>query len=188
MFGIDGLLYIPDYLAPSEHDALVQTIEGQLWRYDLARRTQQYGYLYEHKRKALNTSDYLGPLPAWLQRLGTQMQRDGILPDLPDQAIINEYEPGQGIGKHIDATPAFGEVVISLSLLSLAVMDLRRSGGEEHIAIPLEPRSLLILLGEARHVWTHGVAPRHEDFVNGVFVPRKRRISVTFRTVTHPAA
>lgn len=43
----------------------------------------------------------------------------------------------------------------------------------------LEPKSLLILQGEARSVWKHGIAARKSD--NGV--KRQRRVSLTFRKV-----
>lgn len=50
-----------------------------------------------------------------------------------------------------------------------------------HVYLP--PRSLLVLGGEARDSWTHGIVPRATDFVNGVVCPRGERISLTFRSV-----
>ena len=32
-----------------------------------------------------------------------------------NQATVNEYNPGQGIGSHIDTTSAFGDGLISIS-------------------------------------------------------------------------
>ena len=179
MFGINGLLYIPNYVTPKQHDSLVEAIDAQPWRLDLARRTQQYGYLYQHKAKTADLSVRLGDLPDWLQELAAQLGHDGLVSQVPDQAIINEYEPGQGIGAHVDAPAHWDEVVLSLSLLSSAGMEFAR--GQEQTSLLLEPRSLIVFRGEARYEWTHGIARRKEDFFNGVSVPRTRRISVTLR-------
>jgi len=179
VFGIDGLLYIPNYITADQHDHLVGTIDTQPWRLDLARRTQQYGYLYEHKAKAADLSARLGDLPDWLQSLARQMQRDGIVAELPDQSIINEYEPGQGSGLHIDSVDHWGEVVTSLSLCSAAVMDLTRA--DARVSILLEPGSLIVFRGEARHQWKHGMARRSQDVIEGVTLLRARRLSITMR-------
>jgi alkylated DNA repair dioxygenase AlkB len=181
MFGIPGLLYVPDYLSPDEHDTLVRALDAQPWRTDLSRRTQQYGYAYEHRKAALNTDDYLGPLPAWLAPLTDRLVADGIYPATPDQCIVNEYEPGQGIGKHTDHVEAFGPMVVSVSLLAPAVLEFKCD--EVTVPVALAPRSLLVLRGEARYEWRHGMAARSTDVIDGTVVPRTRRISVTFRTV-----
>eukprot|EP01042_Synura_sphagnicola_P003785 gene3785-4718_t len=51
---------------------------------------------------------------------------------------------------------------------------------QKHIWLPR--RSLLILAEEARYSWTHYIAPRTYDKVEGVgLIKRQRRISLTFR-------
>jgi hypothetical protein len=60
-------------------------------------------------------------------------------------------------------------------------MDLKR--GEQAVPVWLEPRSLLVLRGEARFDWTHGIARRRHDTVDGAAVERGRRVSATFRRV-----
>ncbi len=55
------------------------------------------------------------------------------------------------------------------------------SGKEEHIWVP--PRSLLIYSGEFRYLWTHSIASRKIDKVEGSLKFRKRRISLTFRKI-----
>jgi len=181
MFGITGLLYIPQYISQPHHDFLIDTIDAQEWRGDLARRTQHYGYVYDYRAKSVDPSSRLGDLPSWLQRIAVHLAADGLMSMAPDQAIINEYTPGQGIASHIDCVPCFDEVVISLSLAASVVMDLKQK--EHHVPILLEPRSLLMLRGEARYQWTHGIAKRQQDTVNGTVIPRERRLSITFRNV-----
>ena len=60
-------------------------------------------------------------------------------------------------------------------------MDLKHK--EQHVPILLEPRSLLVLRGEARYQWTHGIAKHQQDTINGTAIARARRLSVTFRNV-----
>jgi alkylated DNA repair dioxygenase AlkB len=181
MFGIAGLLYVPLYISQPHHDFLIETIDAQPWRGDLARRTQHYGYVYDYRAKRVDAAAHLGDLPPWLQRIALHLSADGLTSKAPDQAIINEYMPGQGIADHIDCVPCFDDVVISLSLAAPIVMDLKHN--EQHIPILLEPRSLLVLRGEARHQWTHGIVKRQQDTVNSNVMRRERRLSITFRNV-----
>lgn len=181
MFGISGLLYIANYISQPHHAFLCTTIDEQEWRGDLARRTQHYGYVYDYRAKRVDPASRLGDLPPWLHRIAVQLAADGLISKAPDQAIINEYTPGQGIANHIDCIPCFDDVVISLSLAASVVMDLKCQ--TQHVPIVLEPRSVLILRDEARYQWTHGIAKRQQDVVDGVAIPRERRLSITFRNV-----
>ena len=47
---------------------------------------------------------------------------------------------------------------------------------------------VLVLRGEARFDWTHGIPRRKQDTVDGVSFERQRRLSVTFRTVVEREA
>lgn len=188
---IEGLDTIEDFITREEHDALLARIESQPWDLSLSRRTQQYGFVYAHKGASLDASSWLGPLPSWLQVLALRLKSENWFHDEPDQAILNEYEPGQGIAAHVDAPHLFGPSVASLSLLSPALMEFRRVGAprdEEKTTLWLAPRSLLVMRGEARSNWTHAMPARKTDRVEGQLVARKRRLSVTFRTVTKAPA
>ncbi len=179
---IAGLTYRQDYIDPAHAAALLHFIDAQPWRGDLTRRTQHYGYVYDYRARRVDPSMYIGPLPTLLQTLSAQLHADKLLPLPPDQAIINEYLPGQGIADHIDCAPCFGAVVASLTLGSAVVMDFKQAGKHEQLL--LEPQSLLVLAGSARYDWTHGIAKRKRDTYAGQVFQRSRRVSVTFRTVT----
>jgi alkylated DNA repair dioxygenase AlkB len=45
----------------------------------------------------------------------------------------------------------------------------------------VEPGDILILTGEARWVWSHGIAATRFDLVDGIRIDRTPRISVTLR-------
>jgi alkylated DNA repair protein alkB family protein 8 len=50
-------------------------------------------------------------------------------------------------------------------------------------SVYLPPRSLLHLSGEVRYGWTHAIASRATDVVDGKVCPRGERVSLTFRSV-----
>lgn len=103
--------------------------------------------------------------------------------DPPDQIIVNEYEPGQGIALHADRSDCFGPVVATLSLVDSWPMDFRETESGEHRTCRLDRRSLLVLRDATRHRWQHGVSRRRSDPGGSNRKPRRRRVSVTFRTV-----
>ncbi len=177
---ISGLRYIENYITPMEESALIGIIDKQEWNTELKRRVQHYGYKYDYKSKKLDHY-YLGSIPNWLTSLCNRLLNEGIFHILPDQVIVNEYLPGQGIAPHIDCIPCFGYTVCSLSLGSTCVMELTKSVLTRRYL--LEPRSLLILSDEARYLWRHSIIARKQDRYDGFVIERKRRVSLTFRKV-----
>lgn len=181
---ISGLTYIADYIDAATEDALIRTIDTQPWITELKRRVQHYGWRYDYKARSVTSDLRIGALPDWLQSYAVRLQQAGYFPKMPDQVIINEYLPGQGISAHIDCVPCFAETIASLSLGSPCVMDFTRSEAGEKSSLLLEPHSLLLLNGDARYVWQHAIAARKTDLFNGQIIPRTRRLSLTFRKVT----
>jgi len=178
---IKGLRYIPNFISENEHNALLSIIDANLWLDDLKRRVQHYGYKYDYKARNILPNSYLGELPEWLDSLRQRLRNEGIFEQKPDQAIINEYLPGQGISAHVDCVPCFNDVIASLSLGSDAIMQL--SNPKQKYDVFLEKCSLIVLSGEARYKWQHAIPARKSDIVDGVKLERHRRVSVTFRKV-----
>jgi len=145
-----GLNYIPNYIDASTEQELIDTIDAQPWITELKRRVQHYGYRYDYKARNVTNASRLGALPDWLQCYAEKLQQTGLFPEPPDQVIINEYDPGQGISAHIDCVPCFAETIASLSLGSSCLMDFTHSKTGEKLSLLLEPRSLLVLSGDTR--------------------------------------
>ena len=179
----DGLTYLENYISDDDADRLVQEIDAASWRTDLKRRVQHYGYRYDYKARQARREDYLGPLPELFQQLAERLTSEGHFQAVPDQLIINEYQPGQGISAHIDCQPCFGETIASLSLLSACVMRFASPAHSQQMELHLKPASLLVLKADARHMWTHAIPSRKTDVVEGQKHVRCRRISLTFRTM-----
>lgn len=142
-------------------------------------------------------------------------------PSRARQAIINLYRPGEGITPHVDLLGRFGDGIIGISLGSGCVMAFRRAspseekGGykavkdgevqdEEYLDedgerkrwdLYLPVRSVLVMSGDARYRWMHGIERKEQDFVEresasgldenprgaGEHIMRSERLSITFR-------
>lgn len=180
---VPGLRYVPEYLTAEEHDRFLASIDQQPWITDLKRRVQHYGYRYDYQSGKVDASTFLGPLPDWIAGLAERLHRDGWMARVPDQVIVNEYEPGQGIGAHVDTESCFGETVLSITLGSACTMVFTSLCSEARVPLFIEPRSLVVMSGEARYHWKHGIPGRKTDVHEGKTLERKRRVSLTFRTV-----
>lgn len=178
-----GIQLLPDYISAEEERELVSQFDGGIWSNELSRRVQHYGYRYDYRKRLVDGSMRLGPLPSWLQRLALRLFEDGIFEQVPDQVIVNEYLPGQGIAAHVDCEPCFGPVIASLSLGAPVPMVFRNRRTREVVEVDLPPGSLLVFSGEGRYQWTHAILARKADIVEGRSRERLRRVSLTFRTM-----
>ncbi|XP_058832798.1 alkylated DNA repair protein alkB homolog 8 [Topomyia yanbarensis] len=186
-----GLILLPDFIDEKLELELIQIIdsndekelEGNLKH----RRVKHFGYEFLYGSNNVDKSKPLEQsIPLVCNQLWDKLQKSH--PELgwhvPDQLTVNRYEPGQGIPPHVDTHSAFQDPIISLSLGADISMDFRDTKGN-HLTVDLPPRSLLIMSGESRYGWTHGITPRKMDVVqmNNSLTVRKRglRTSFTFR-------
>ncbi len=181
---VNGLEYHENFISKTEHNELINIIDSQLWLDDLKRRVQHYGYKYDYKRRSIDKSMLLGEIPIWCKTIGQKMQESGIINFMPDQVIVNEYLPGQGISNHIDCEPCFNDTIVSLSLVSSCIMQFTNKNNlQEIIPILLEPCSLVVLKEDSRYNWMHGIKAVKTDNYFGQKILRNRRVSLTFRKV-----
>eukprot|EP00756_Hemistasia_phaeocysticola_P045425 Hpha_TRINITY_DN1917_c0_g1::TRINITY_DN1917_c0_g1_i1::g.30908::m.30908 len=202
-----GLIYQPDFLTEEEERKIMEGVDSRLasnWRNEKNRRTQQYGF--EFFRDHVTPAKFA--LPDWAEMIAEKVVQTGLLEGppgkagmMPNQLIVNEYYPGQGILAHSDR-PCFGEEVVILSLLSDLTMsftngndDMAKRWGDfkkgECLLQLLQRRSLVVFKGAARHKWRHGIAESAQDIgTDGKVFDRTRRVSLTFRYVddTDPVA
>ena len=179
---IDGFSYYREFIRSDDEGRLIKHADSHPWDTTWKRRIQQYGLSYGTSRR-----ESLGDIPDWLSWLCGRLRDERIFKETPNQVIINEYLPGQGIAPHVDYLSNYGNTVASLSLGSPIVMDFI-SGENKKISHLLEPRSLLVLSGPARFHWKHGIAPRKTDHFLGAVVTRGRRLSCTFRHTSSSAS
>jgi alkylated DNA repair dioxygenase AlkB len=179
VLGIRGLTYLPDLLSVEEQLETLQAIDARPWQNDLKRRVQHYGYKYDYKARTIDRSMFVGPLPPFAIQVAKKLQTYQLLEETPDQVIVNEYQPGQGITAHVDCEPCFKDTIATVSLGSTYEMDFICLATNKVVSALLETGSALVLRGEARYEWMHRIQARMKD--KGL--RRGRRVSLTFRNV-----
>lgn len=186
---VPGLVYRPNFLGEEHERRLVEWIDEQAWSNELKRRVQHYGWRYDYGGRRVDSSMRLGGLPAVLLKLAQRLFGAKLLPQMPDQVIVNEYLAGQGISAHMDAG-SFADGIATISLLESWEMNFHAPSrrGRRGAVVPwlLERGSVAVLRGDARWKWKHEIRNRESDPpIGGVGARRVRgrRISLTFRKV-----
>ena len=190
--GIPGLIYIPEFLSQKEHNSIMEILYGpqnHLWVHEegrfgsqLSRRNQQFGWRYNYSIQDIDKSDF--PLPDWTKPYYERIMTLGLLQRAPEQMIVNEYLPGQGITPHVDKTHCFGDVITGLNLESPIIIEFSPlSNRKSSIEVYVAPRSAYLMTGEARFSYLHSIRCRTTDTVHGRVYSRKKRVSITLRHV-----
>ena len=159
---LPGLSAQCEFLTAAEEDILIARIEAaeltpfRFQQWEGKRLTRSYGWHYDFESGAFSRTE---PLPKWLLPIADRAAKfANIEPDRIAQALLISYGPGAGIGWHRDR-PVF-EHVIGISLGAPTTMRFRRRNEAkfERFALPLAPRSIYHLDGEARSDWEHSIS------------------------------
>ncbi|PIL37639.1 hypothetical protein GSI_01333 [Ganoderma sinense ZZ0214-1] len=112
------------------------------------------------------------------------------------QAIINLYWPGEGITSHVDLLDRYGDGIMGVSLGSGCAMQFAKVPSDQpqspsvpdECALYLPKGSVVVMTGDARYGWTHGIEKGFDDWVEvspdsseSVLLERDMRLSITFR-------
>lgn len=174
--GVPGFANKPDVVDPNEEAALIAAIDAsdltpfRFQQWTGKRLTRSFGWSHDFETGRFAPTD---PIPDWLDAVRTRAACFANVPasDLV-QALLIRYDPGAGVGWHRDR-PVFDQV-IGISLGAQATMRFRRRDGVrfERFSVPLEPRALYHLRGDALLGWEHSIAA-----INAA------RWSITFRSL-----
>ena len=130
------------------------------------------------KKKKLKSGKFTG-LPNFSQFFVERLKKDVLqLENFQPVELCNlDYSPERGasIDPHIDDTWLWGEHLVTVNLLSHTVLSLTNPEHLYEIRIPMPRLSLVILKGDARNIWMHGI--KREDI-------KSRRIAVTLRELS----
>ncbi|XP_060659838.1 LOW QUALITY PROTEIN: alkylated DNA repair protein alkB homolog 8, partial [Drosophila nasuta] len=188
-----GLILLPNFISVEEEAVLLNAVgdgdAGSVRTEDTLkhRHVKHFGYEFLYGSNNVDPMQPLleQPIPSACDFLWPRLDNTELPKILtPDQLTVNAYEPGQGIPPHVDTHSAFVGPILSLSLQSDVVMDFRRNNELVHVLLPR--RSLLVMSGESRYDWTHGIKPKHIDVLataSGSLTTqaRSKRTSLTFR-------
>ncbi|XP_051842883.1 alkylated DNA repair protein alkB homolog 8 isoform X2 [Antechinus flavipes] len=167
-----GLMIVEEIVSPEDEKMLLESIDwtdnsvGQNAQKSLKhRKVKHYGYEFRYDNNNVDKDKPLpGGLPDICNIILEKCLKEGHIKYFPDQLTVNQYEPGQGIPPHIDTHSAFENEIISLSLGAEIVMDFKHPDGYT-VSVMLPQRSLLVMTGESRYLWTHGITPRKFDVI-----------------------
>ncbi|XP_072318003.1 tRNA (carboxymethyluridine(34)-5-O)-methyltransferase alkbh8 [Eucyclogobius newberryi] len=206
----EGLTVLDDFVSPEEEAQLLSSIDwSSICEQDTAqkalkhRKVKHYGYEFRYDNNNVDKDKPLAAgLPVECMPVLERCIKRGCISVMPDQLTVNQYESGQGIPPHIDTHSPFEDTIMSLSLGAQTVMEFRHPDGRL-VAVVLPSRSLLVMKGESRYLWTHGITPRKFDMVpaadsecpirtvsnltqrNLTLSKRDTRTSFTFRKIRH---
>lgn len=167
-----GLMVIEESISSEDEKMLLENVnwtedtDNQNFQKSLKhRRVKHFGYEFHYENNNVDKDKPLpGGLPDICDSILEKWLKEGFISYKPDQLTVNQYEPGHGIPAHIDTHSAFEDEIVSLSLGSEIVMDFKHPDGVT-VPVMLPRRSLLVMTGESRYLWTHGITPRKFDTV-----------------------
>lgn len=175
----EGFQYHPGFLTADEENYLISEIEKYnltefiFHGYTAKRKTQSFGYDYSFTEKQLKPGI---PIPDFFKPLINKVALKLNIP-VEDfrQVLIIEYPPDAVINWHRDAPPF--DKVAGVSLKSECTFrfrpyDKHLQNRKSIISLPVKPRSLYLIDGNARSEWEHSTHP-----------VKKLRYSITLRTL-----
>jgi len=206
--GVPGLRLLYDVVNAQEEEAIMSSLlaDRSAVAANNIHRATQWGWVFYSSGQRMTHADRLSPLPRWMgalvdRTLASDPTRQ-FLPSLEDwgdgvqHALLNEYEPGDGVRAHTDDTRFWREFVLGLSLGSAVTMRFTSPPAlpagsvssliavqTEAVDVRLPARSLYVLTGASRWEWKHEIAYQLEDIVADISVPRGHRMSVTLRGI-----
>ncbi|TGO54930.1 hypothetical protein BOTNAR_0256g00160 [Botryotinia narcissicola] len=217
----NGLVLYSNFISAEEEADIIASIQkDDRWCGIGKRQTMHYGAHFDYT--TFCASDTWTDVPDWIEGLVGRLPFKEEGNAEVDQFTVQYYPPGTGIPPHVDTHSAFGEYLYSLSLGSAVPMGFKRCGlneerkmrrpkrslgevsgdvrrrekaeedGEEKWEVWLRERSLLVMRGEARYGFAHGIRGRKfdvdgEEEGEGLKRRREGRWSLTMRSVKRGA-
>ncbi|XP_030762185.1 alpha-ketoglutarate-dependent dioxygenase alkB homolog 6 [Sitophilus oryzae] len=192
----NSIFYIPNFISQSEEEYIlkcVYSVPKPKWTYLVNRRLQDYGGV-PHSKGMIPEH-----IPTWLQKFVDKVSSTNIFEGCkPNQILVNEYLPGQGIMPHTDG-PLFHPIVTTISCGSHTVLEfLENSEKREKVcSVLLEPCSLVVVKDNMYTKYLHSIKEVKCDITSDCVnlnqcskeyqtndpIERKTRVSLTIRNV-----
>lgn len=189
--------YIPNFITSYEETHILKnfySVPKPKWTYLSNRRLQDYGGVPSEKGMIPEK------IPSWLDIYMSKITELNIFEGKrPNQILINEYEPSQGIMPHSDG-PLFYPTIATISCGSHTILEFsENSEGRKKVCdILLEPLSLVVIKDDLYSKFLHSISERKVDTITegcinlplcsqkrtiGDILERATRVSVTIRNV-----
>lgn len=180
---VDGFFIIEEFLTEEEEDILVQKIYEHKWKFDRTkkRRVQIYGPWHDDQYNIMRHIPPT-PIPKFLKKMCQKINgycnshvnnvaRFGN--DYTTEIFINEYVSHSYLRYHTDNRKTYEELIVGVSALSQGILSFSKGSITHDINIP--PRSMYVMMGDARYIYKHAVPE--------IMGTDYKRISVTVRGV-----
>ncbi|KAL3270578.1 hypothetical protein HHI36_021115 [Cryptolaemus montrouzieri] len=189
--------YIPNFISTEEEEDIIKNVYSApkpKWTCLSNRRLQDYGGVPHEKGMVPEN------IPPWLKKYMNRITDLNVFDgNKPNQVLVNEYLPGQGIMPHTDG-PLFHPTITTIScgshtILNFFTNDVARN---KICDLLLERRSLVIIQDDMYSKYLHSIEENKCDILNvacanlencsetykvGQFLERGTRISLTIRNV-----
>lgn len=160
---LPSVQYIPDFVTEDEERELLHStyLAAAPWHPLRTRRLQMYGGTPEVSGMVAEE------LPPFMRACAAALVEAGVFDkdQPPNHALLNEYEPGQGIMPHKDG-PLYHPVVAILSLAASCALEFwpspaeARNGDAPIASVLCRPRSLLVFSQRAYTDVYHSIQER----------------------------
>ncbi|XP_019729058.1 alpha-ketoglutarate-dependent dioxygenase alkB homolog 4 [Hippocampus comes] len=185
-FPFPGVFLWEDFLSEEEEEELISSMDKDTWNLSQSgRKKQDFGPKVNFKKRKVRPANFSG-LPALSKKLVLRMQQEKSLAGFqPVEQCNLDYHPqrGSAIDPHLDDSWLWGERLVTVNMLSDTTLTmsleqgLQQLGllGEVNVEVALPRRSLVVLYGEARHRWKHGILRKDVQ---------ERRVCSTYRELS----
>lgn len=186
------IYYIPNFITPEEESHIIKNVYSvpkPKWTCLSNRKLQDYGGV-PHEKGMIPEK-----IPDWLQKYVNKVaDLDVFDGKTPNQVLVNEYLPKQGIMPHTDG-PLFYPTITTISCGSGTVLKFLENNEKRHTVceVYLERCSLVVVKEELYTKYLHTIEEKDcdslENCANSNVIPeniplkRGTRISLTIRNV-----
>jgi len=122
--------------------------------------------------------------------LAERLEADNIFSIKPDHIIINKYKQNGNriwsIPPHIDSPHFFGDIIASLTLGNLCIVEFYKAHHDSDQLILVKkvlPKSLYVMTDESRYVYYHRIPDRRYNEKRSLEEKSNTRISLSFRNL-----
>eukprot|EP00510_Aplanochytrium_minuta_P006059 CAMPEP_0184011402 /NCGR_PEP_ID=MMETSP0954-20121128/3808_1 /TAXON_ID=627963 /ORGANISM="Aplanochytrium sp, Strain PBS07" /LENGTH=307 /DNA_ID=CAMNT_0026291217 /DNA_START=74 /DNA_END=997 /DNA_ORIENTATION=+ len=166
--------YVSDFLTKGESNCLEKAISSGVWTKLTNRKLQNYGGV-PHASGTIHE-----PLPDFLAEVSNVLQSCGVFDQLPNHALVNEYDPGIGLDFHKDGQ-YYQDTAAILSLSSPCLIHFAEEATTKVVAtLLLEPGSLFFFKGRAFTHLKHGICHTKEEDLSKYSIANQHLLNKDF--------
>jgi alkylated DNA repair dioxygenase AlkB len=186
---VPGLFMLDDVISESEEDIIINKPHNK-----------SVGACYKtwHNEKEVQTKNSSSsedkPPFDWLQTLWSKIMHETDLSEIIkdsgmfDSAMVADYSAGDILHSHKDSIRIWGDWIACLSLQSDTIIKFAAELLTPHKvtkfitmshSIPIPRRSMYIMTGDARYVWTHEIERIERERISINFRPFKKNETTT---------